>query len=80
MLRFMLNSDRGVPFMLISSFYAYQRHGCYDSCNAAIEMLRLMHIRLWGKLKIKFTRNASFFGDGLSGSIFVPAKIVNVTV
>ncbi len=33
-------------------------------------MLRLMLIRVCGKLKIKFTRNASFFRDGLSSWSF----------
>ena len=70
MLRFMLSSDRCVPFMLISSFYAYQHYICYDSCLSATAMLQLMLIRGCGKLKIKFTWNASFFRGGLSSWSF----------
>jgi hypothetical protein len=37
-------SFKWCSFMLISLFYAYQRHECYISCKAATEMLRLMKV------------------------------------
>ncbi len=58
------------------SFYAYQ----LVLCLSVSWMLRFMQrsdqdapinaYRVWGKLKIKFTRNAFFFRDGLSGWSF----------
>jgi hypothetical protein len=35
---------------------------------------QLMLVGVWKKIEIDFSRNNVFFGDGLSGSIFVPLQ------
>ena len=68
--------SNGVPFMLISSFYAYQRHVCYDSCNAATKMLRLMLIECGENLKSSLLGTPSFSETVCPVGVFAPAKIV----
>ena len=44
------------PFMLASPFYAYQGTSCFNSC-----------LSVWKKNEIDLSWNDGFFGDGLSG-------------
>ena len=58
-------------FMLISSIYACQHVLCLSvRCLWAIEIVRLMLVRVCGKLKIEFTQNDLLFQSGLSGWSF----------